>query len=109
MANEHHTVADFLADPFFEQWITHPTPKSTTHWQQWQKEHPDRLAALEEARRIILHRHLNKVNPIIEDAEVSPPSRVSTNKLPQKTFLRWLLFIGVGTAILILFVILLLQ
>ncbi len=47
------TTSDFVADPFFQQWVLAPDPMSDTFWKKWQEEHPDHQVEIEQAILLI--------------------------------------------------------
>jgi transmembrane sensor len=50
----HTTAADLAVDDLFIQWVKYPTPESTTYWENWIKENPDKEAIVAEARKMVL-------------------------------------------------------
>lgn len=49
----HFTTEEFAEDGFFIQWVKHPDEESEGFWDAFVREHPDKLAEIEEARNII--------------------------------------------------------
>lgn len=54
MEYQQFSVTDFVADPFFNQWIKQPDEESTAFWSVWLRQNPQKMPQVEEARRIIL-------------------------------------------------------
>lgn len=48
------TVEDFLTDDFFMEWVLHPDTENKLFWEEWQQLYPEKKAALQEARNIML-------------------------------------------------------
>lgn len=48
------TIADFVKDDFFLEWVRHPTAEAEEFWEQWLKLHPDQKTELLQARRLVL-------------------------------------------------------
>ena len=47
------TVADFVADPFFQQWILSQDEMANTFWKKWLQNHPEKRADIQEAATLI--------------------------------------------------------
>lgn len=48
-----YTTEDFIADPYFQQWISGTNNAAGVFWEQWLLEHPEKLPEVEEAARFI--------------------------------------------------------
>ncbi|WP_338868707.1 FecR domain-containing protein [Spirosoma sp. SC4-14] len=46
--------ADFLEDVSFRRWVYHPRPQDTEFWNQWLADHPEKEAAVGQARQQLL-------------------------------------------------------
>ena len=99
----HRTVADFVADPAFVDWIIHPTPQAIAYWQKWQRNHADQREALEEARRLVII-HYWKEQTLSQTEKTSSPDHTS-QKLNSRSILRtnaqkqYSLYLIAGTAV----------
>ncbi len=49
-----YQAEDFAADEAFINWVVNPTPENSSHWQTWLVQNPQRQAALQEARALVL-------------------------------------------------------
>jgi transmembrane sensor len=36
------TLSDFIADPFFQDWVIHPEGGAATFWDDWVQRHPEK-------------------------------------------------------------------
>lgn len=54
MDRKQYTVEDLLHNPNFRKWVLHPDAGTQRFWQEWQAQHPEEQALLEEARDIVL-------------------------------------------------------
>ena len=64
-------VTDLINDPFFQDWILHPTASDESFWQQWTQEHPEKHQIVEEARKIILSIRFTIHSPAEEQVQDS--------------------------------------
>ena len=90
-----YTVADFVADAYFEKWVNRPDVKVNTFWENWMATHPEKKPMIEEARQIIIlmqfreHKYtkeearhlLARINTTIDEKE-------NTSVQPKITFLQ---------------------
>ncbi len=53
MQYSEYTVADFIADAYFERWVNRPDAEVNTFWENWMAAHPEKKPMIEEARYII--------------------------------------------------------
>ena len=60
-------VEDFVADPFFQQWILAPDEMTDTFWENWQKAHPHKQSEVEQAIQLIREMRFKTVNPHEQD------------------------------------------
>lgn len=51
---EAFTTEDFLLDEEFQDWVLNPESSRGSFWNNWMKEHSEKLAEIEQARNIIL-------------------------------------------------------
>ena len=49
-----YQAADFAQDEYFQQWVFQPSSEASTFWAHWLQEHPEKEAAVQEARRLVL-------------------------------------------------------
>jgi len=49
-----YSVEDFALDAHFQLWVQYPDKVNSLFWQQWLKEHPEKLETVEQARHLIL-------------------------------------------------------
>lgn len=49
-----YSTEEFIADDFFQQWVLEPDQKSTTFWENWLQQHPEKQETISEAREIVL-------------------------------------------------------
>ncbi len=56
-----YSTEDFVTDDYFRQWVQHPDESNKKFWEDWIKQHPEKLEIINEAINIV--RHLSfKVN-----------------------------------------------
>ncbi len=55
-----YTVEDFLADPFFQQWLLTRDDESNAFWQSWIDQNPDKQLIIQEAISIATHIDFSK-------------------------------------------------
>ena len=48
-----YSTLDFVMDEYFQQWVLLPTEENEEFWQNWIKTHPEKKAAIEEAKNLI--------------------------------------------------------
>lgn len=48
------SVADFLADDFFTEWVLRPNKENQAFWEAWQQHYPEKQAVIAEARELLL-------------------------------------------------------
>ncbi|MEM9328657.1 MAG: FecR domain-containing protein [Bacteroidota bacterium] len=53
MEYKHFQLEDFLTDEFFVSWVHNPDPSSDHFWENWLKQHPDKVLLIREARTIV--------------------------------------------------------
>ncbi len=58
-----HTTEDFISNEYFQQWVLENDPEAERYWQQWSRRHPEKKAAIEEARQIVLSLNFNEDLP----------------------------------------------
>ncbi len=46
----HFTADDFMQDPSFRAWVQQSSPEATAFWTDWLREHPDKSAAMQQAK-----------------------------------------------------------
>jgi ferric-dicitrate binding protein FerR (iron transport regulator) len=46
---------DFVMDDFFQHWVATPDEEATAFWEQWLKDHPEKIKDVEDARSMIRH------------------------------------------------------
>ncbi len=56
------TVADFLADDFFMEWVLRPNEENQAFWQDWQQHYPEKQAVIAEAKAMLLSLEYNRHN-----------------------------------------------
>jgi ferric-dicitrate binding protein FerR (iron transport regulator) len=49
------TVADFVSDSFFRDWVLRPDSDHEEFWQEWCQLHPEKVETIDEARRILFN------------------------------------------------------
>jgi transmembrane sensor len=64
-------VTDLINDPFFQDWVLHPTDSNESFWQQWIQENPERRQVVEEARKVLLSVRFTTHWPSDEQAQDS--------------------------------------
>ncbi len=52
-----YTAEDFVLDEHFQRWVRGDDPKANAFWEAWEREHPESLPAMGEAKRILLGLH----------------------------------------------------
>jgi transmembrane sensor len=76
-----YTVADFIADEYFEKWVNRPDAEVNAFWKAWVTAHPEKKPMIEEARHIIslmqfrgeryskeeAHNLLHRINRVIDE------------------------------------------
>ncbi|MEM6844789.1 MAG: FecR family protein [Bacteroidota bacterium] len=60
-----YSVADFLQDPYFYEWVRYPTKEHDAFWESWLINYPAKRETLEQARQVLLS---------IISQEEAPPS-----------------------------------
>jgi ferric-dicitrate binding protein FerR (iron transport regulator) len=50
-----YTVADFVGDPFFRDWVLRPDSDHEEFWQEWCRLHPEKVETIDEARRVLFN------------------------------------------------------
>ena len=63
------STKQWLQNEDFILWCLAPTQESEEWWVNYQKEHPEDQASLQEARKIILSARLNPVQRLPEESE----------------------------------------
>ena len=53
MRNKREDISDFLKDEYFIYWVTRSDPKAETYWENWIKQHPEKLKLVKVAREMI--------------------------------------------------------
>lgn len=54
MDYEHFSVADFIADEYFIEWVREPNGENSRFWKEWLSRRPEKKACIEEARQAVL-------------------------------------------------------
>ena len=59
------TVADFVGNRFFRDWVLRPDSDHDEFWQEWIQQHPEKVEEIDEARRLLFniglpHYHLSE-------------------------------------------------
>ena len=54
MNYEEFKIEDFLYDEFFVRWVRNPGPESSHFWENWIKNHPEKIKAIQKASELIL-------------------------------------------------------
>ncbi|MBT33800.1 MAG: hypothetical protein CMO01_29395 [Thalassobius sp.] len=54
MNYNNYQVSDFIADDFFIKWVKSPDAESEYFWQNWLKQHPEKLEEVQNARDLIV-------------------------------------------------------
>jgi transmembrane sensor len=62
-----YTSKDFILDDFFKSWVINPDANTDNFWQNWLKEHPEKVEAAEEARELILQMKFENYQPSDEE------------------------------------------
>lgn len=85
MASSDSTMKDFLQLPAFRKWVLEPDAASNAFWAEWQQQHPDQVAELQEAVEIV--RAIHAGSPVPEHAAADTWARViaSIEAAPKKT------------------------
>jgi ferric-dicitrate binding protein FerR (iron transport regulator) len=47
------TLSDFIADPFFQDWVIHPEGEAAMFWDDWVPRHPEKAEMIREARMLL--------------------------------------------------------
>jgi transmembrane sensor len=47
------TLSDFIADPFFQDWVIHPEGGAAMFWNDWVPRHPEKAEMIREARMLL--------------------------------------------------------
>ncbi|MGY3212839.1 FecR family protein [Mucilaginibacter sp. HD30] len=62
-----YEIEDFVCDDFFMEWALNPHKENSYFWDNWQRENPDKIARLQNARAILMairvkdnHKHLTE-------------------------------------------------
>lgn len=63
-----HTVEDFVLDPNFKKWVFDPDHETNIFWNNWAKNHPEKINDLKEARQILYY--LTAKSPGMDEKEV---------------------------------------
>jgi ferric-dicitrate binding protein FerR (iron transport regulator) len=46
-------LSEFIADPFFQDWVIHPEGEAATFWDDWVQRHPEKAEMIREARMLL--------------------------------------------------------
>jgi transmembrane sensor len=82
------TLSDFIADPFFQDWIIYPEGEAAEFWGDWMQRHPEKMEMIREARTLLesvsfqeqlpkeeeVHRSLARAREIIAAGSASKPA-----------------------------------
>lgn len=55
MSKGNYTVEDFILDPEFRNWILKNHPEAKAYWEDFLKKNPEKIAEIEQARKILIH------------------------------------------------------
>lgn len=69
MDYSHYNIEDFIADPFFRDWVKNPDEDKNKFWEDWLKAHPDKKETLEKAREFVLLMNFRVEGPAPEETE----------------------------------------
>ena len=58
-----HTESDFLADPFFQEWVINPDEENETFWKQFVTHYPHKKAELENAQKLLRYLSFKEHSP----------------------------------------------
>ena len=61
------TTADFVTDPFFQQWVLTSDEMADAFWQNWLQEHPDKRTEVHQAAQLIRGIHFKTELPSEQD------------------------------------------
>jgi transmembrane sensor len=67
MYYKYFKTEDFVADPFFQDWVKQPNEESELFWSNWLSENPDKKGMIEEARDILLFLRFKVEKPTEKD------------------------------------------
>ncbi len=108
----HYTAEDFILDEAFQQWVQQPSGEQQAFWEQFLHRHPEKRAAVEEARHFLRSLAFRKVTPtaqeyhtVLQNIEAGHPKAViSANHFRKASFWQWqaaaaLFLVGLGTLI----------
>jgi len=65
------TEKDFIADPFFQQWVKFPDATNTVFWEQWLTAYPEKRSDVVKAKAFIENLHFNTQFPSTQQVENS--------------------------------------
>ncbi|HEX5552309.1 MAG TPA: FecR domain-containing protein [Chitinophagaceae bacterium] len=90
---------DFLQDKFFLAWMRSKDPEANTFWKQWQRDHPDKIQIISEARkRYYLLTSFSPVKSLSGEQEevwqkierqIAEQSRYNRKKASRSMALKW--------------------
>ncbi|MBS9462887.1 FecR domain-containing protein [Flagellimonas sp. 389] len=60
MKYAHYSEEDFIKDEYFQNWVLNNDPMADNFWKNWMKDHPEKEAAVEKARRFIVLMHYDQ-------------------------------------------------
>ena len=61
------TAADFVADPFFQQWILSQDEMADTFWKKWLQDHPEKRTDIQQAANLIQNMRFTNDCPDTQD------------------------------------------
>lgn len=61
------TIEDFVADPFFQQWVLAPDEMADAFWTNWQAKHPHKQPEVEQAAQLIREMRFKTAIPSEQD------------------------------------------
>ncbi len=63
MKYNNYSAEDFITDDYFREWVEHPDEENQKFWDDWIRQHPERLEAINEARSILEHLNFKVAQP----------------------------------------------
>lgn len=63
------TVADFIGDEYFQDWVIHPDRQKNEFWNNWLKSHTDKTEIVEQAKKVLLNIQFKEDIPTQEQVQ----------------------------------------
>jgi len=77
MNKKEFSVADFICDEYFQNWVIKPDKETDEFWSNWLLQHPERRPIIEEAKNVLLLIKFKEHLPTQEQVQISLASTLS--------------------------------